>query len=116
MARSFALSTRTLAIACPAELEKDPAGVVTIPIVWAAAAPVSKGAHRATARSAFMVDPPSFVGGLRRHFFCGGFLFLGREQQRCGKSDERQRPQHVVQELEISARFVDPGDERYGER
>src|SRR6267378_1221321 len=87
MARSFALSTRTLAIACPAELEKDPAGVVTIPIVWAAAAPVSKGAHRATARSDLMVDPSSYAGGLGRHFFCGGFLFLGGEQQCCSKSD-----------------------------
>src|SRR6266446_2680590 len=104
MARSFALSTRTLAIACPAELEKDPAGVVTIPIVWAAAAPVSRGAHRATARSEFMVDPPSYVGGLGRHFFCDGFLFLRREQQCRRKSHERQRSQHVVQEPEVPAR------------
>src|SRR5437867_12407440 len=104
MARSFAFSTSTLAIACPAELEKDPAGVVTMPIVWAPAAPVSKGAHKATMRSDFMINPSSCVGGLGRHFFCGGFLLLGGEQQRCREGDERQRSQHVVQELEVPAR------------
>jgi hypothetical protein len=56
MARRFAFSTSTLAIACPAELEKDPAGVVTMPIVWALAAPVSNGAHRTRAYSDFIVD------------------------------------------------------------
>src|SRR5256885_5993351 len=116
MARSFALSTSTLAIACPAELEKDPAGVVTMPIVWATAAAVRKGAHRTTARSDFMVDPPSYFGGLGRHFFCGRFLFLGREQQRCSESDEGERSEHIVQELKVPARLVDPGDERHGER
>src|SRR6266851_2859165 len=115
-ARSPAFSTSTLAIACPAELEKDPAGVVTMPIVWAPAAPVSNGAHSATTRSDFMVDPSSCVGGLGCHFFCGAFLLLGGEQQCRRKSDERQRSQRVVQELEVPARLVHPGDERHGER
>src|SRR2546430_15403764 len=97
MARSFALSTSTLAIACPAELEKDPAGVVTMPIVWATAAAVRKGAHRTTARSDFMVDPPSYFGGLGRHFFGGRFLFLRRGQQRCRKSGGGGRSGHGVQ-------------------
>src|SRR5258708_37231336 len=88
MARSFAFSTSTLAIACPAELEKDPAGVVTMPIVWAPAAPVSNGAHRAArACSDFTVDLSSQRGGLGRHFSCSGFLFLGGGQQWPGKSD-----------------------------
>src|SRR5207247_10144735 len=68
---SFALSTSTLAIACPAVFENVPAGVVTIPIVWATAAPISNGAHRTTVRSDFMIDSSSWVGGLGRHFFCG---------------------------------------------
>src|SRR2546423_12768951 len=106
MARSFALSTSTLAIACPAELEKDPAGVVTMPIVWATAAAVRKGAHRTTARSDFMVDPPSYFGGLGRHFFGGCFLLLRRGQQHCSKSDGGERSQHVGQEAKIPARPV----------
>src|SRR2546428_12787044 len=94
MARSFAFSTSTLAIACPAELEKDPAGVVTMPIVWAPAAPVSNGAHRATTRSDFMIDPSSQVGGLGRHFFCGGFLFLGGGAQRRREKGETRPSPH----------------------
>src|SRR5207247_4341295 len=82
---SFALSTSTLAIACPAVFENVPAGVVTIPIVWATAAPISNGAHRTTVRSDFMIDSSSWVGGLGRHFFCGGLFFLGGEQQCCSK-------------------------------
>src|SRR2546428_1856744 len=98
MARSFAFSTSTLAIACPAELEKDPAGVVTMPIVWAPAAPVSSGAHRATTtRSDFMINPSSYVGGLGRHFFCGGLLFLGGGKRRRPAKDSPPRSPHVGQ-------------------
>src|SRR5258705_2255363 len=110
MARRLAFSTSTLAIACPAELEKDPAGVVTMAIVWAPAAPVSNGAHRARAYSDFMVDLSR--RGLGRYFLCSGFLSLGGEQQCRGKGDKRQCSQHVGQELKVPARLADPGNKR----
>src|SRR5258706_15666936 len=100
MARSFAFSTSTLAIACPAELEKDPAGVVTMPIVWAPAAPVSNGAHSATTRSDFMVDPSSCVGGLGRPFFFGGFFFVGGGKESPPEKGRTPSVPHRGQELE----------------